>query len=274
MENWFLIIIMVVVGLLTIGASVYILIAFQHPEDRNQAWLPKIVVCFGICVAIWTVLLFPLDVANVNACSVGLPLASCSTTLPMKTLWYIDYIIIVVMAFAIIPFAMFYYEGDSEWCVGRRLGWDGCACGGGAALLLAQEEWGGRDGAAALPSSARSGRASLARLGRPDAASTLVAPSPLPPLQVGGPPHPEWLPVGAGHLHLHRAHYCRSIRCGGDRRRAPGARGSTQRGRRRPHRGPTYWFGLSPLVATVANEAGGWASKREGFSCPLPSRLP
>ncbi|KAL6775792.1 hypothetical protein ACKKBG_A18505 [Auxenochlorella protothecoides x Auxenochlorella symbiontica] len=121
MENWFLIIIMVVVGLLTMASSVYLLIAFQHPEDRNQAWFPKIVVCLGICLAIWTVLLFPLDVANVHACSADLPLADCSTTLPMDILWYAVYVAIVVMAFAVIPFALFYYEGDSEWSMGRRI---------------------------------------------------------------------------------------------------------------------------------------------------------
>ena len=36
-----------------------------------QAWLPKIVVVLGISLAIWTVLLFPLDVANRSSCKVN-----------------------------------------------------------------------------------------------------------------------------------------------------------------------------------------------------------
>ena len=34
--NWFLIIIAVVVSVLAIGAALYLLIVYQHPEDRNQ----------------------------------------------------------------------------------------------------------------------------------------------------------------------------------------------------------------------------------------------
>lgn len=36
----------------------------------RQAWLPKVVVVLGISLAIWTVLLFPLDVANRSSCKV------------------------------------------------------------------------------------------------------------------------------------------------------------------------------------------------------------
>lgn len=38
----------------------YILIEYQHPEDRNQAWFPKIVVVFGLTLAVCSVLMFPL----------------------------------------------------------------------------------------------------------------------------------------------------------------------------------------------------------------------
>ena len=37
----------------------------------RQAWLPKLVVILGISLAIWTVLLFPLDVANRASCQVS-----------------------------------------------------------------------------------------------------------------------------------------------------------------------------------------------------------
>ncbi len=40
--------------------TVYILIEYQHPEDRNQAWFPKLVVIFGLSVAVLSVLMFPM----------------------------------------------------------------------------------------------------------------------------------------------------------------------------------------------------------------------
>ena len=57
-----------VIAILALGVGLYLLIIYCHPEDRNQAWFPKAVVVFGIALAIWTVLLFPLDVANRKVC--------------------------------------------------------------------------------------------------------------------------------------------------------------------------------------------------------------
>lgn len=44
MVNGMLIIGMVVMLVLTLAAALYILVYFQHEEDRNTAWAPKIVV--------------------------------------------------------------------------------------------------------------------------------------------------------------------------------------------------------------------------------------
>ncbi len=59
--NWFLIIVTVVVAALAVLTVLYLLVHYQHPEDKNQAWFPKAVVILGLTLAIWTVLLFPLD---------------------------------------------------------------------------------------------------------------------------------------------------------------------------------------------------------------------
>ena len=112
--NWFLIIVVCALALLTIALSVYLIVIYQHPEDRNQAWFPKLVVLLGICVSIYTVLLFPLDVANVQSCSLNIPLVDCSYTFPMKTLWESLYIATMILVFVLIPFNIFYYEADSE----------------------------------------------------------------------------------------------------------------------------------------------------------------
>jgi hypothetical protein len=50
----------VVVSVLVLVGCVYILVDYQHPEDRNQAWVPKIVVVLGLSLAIFSVLMFPL----------------------------------------------------------------------------------------------------------------------------------------------------------------------------------------------------------------------
>ena len=42
----------------------YLLVNYQHPDDHNEAYLPKIVVIGGIMLAGATALLLPLDVAN------------------------------------------------------------------------------------------------------------------------------------------------------------------------------------------------------------------
>lgn len=118
--NWVLIIITVILGLVTVGVALYLLVAYQHPEDKNQAWFPKIVVLLGLCIAIWTVLLFPLDVANSQSCDLTVPWSSCSFTMPMEALWYAVYIGNIVVVFALVPFAMFFYEADSEWSLAKR----------------------------------------------------------------------------------------------------------------------------------------------------------
>ena len=112
--NWFLILVTVVVALLLVGISVYLVVHYQHPDDGNQAWVPKGVVLFGLWLAMATVLLFPLDVANRSACAFNVVESACTLTLPMKQLWYAVFITAIIMEFFIIPLTLFYYEGDSD----------------------------------------------------------------------------------------------------------------------------------------------------------------
>lgn len=60
----FLIIVTVIVFVMLLVSSLYILIYYQHPDDRNDAYLPKAVVVLGFVLAGATVLGLPLDVAN------------------------------------------------------------------------------------------------------------------------------------------------------------------------------------------------------------------
>lgn len=102
MANPFLIVVTVILALAIIAGSIYILVYFQHPEDRLVAWGPKIVVVLSLSLACFSVLMLPLDVGN----------GSTNGGFPMATLWMIVFIFMAILIVVIIPFATFYYEGD------------------------------------------------------------------------------------------------------------------------------------------------------------------
>lgn len=112
--NWLLIFVAVVVAVVLLGACIYVLIHYQHPDDGNQAWVPKLLVVFGLWLAMVTVLLFPLDVANRAACAFGVAESACVFTLPMRQLWFAVFITNLVLTFFLIPFVMFFWEADSD----------------------------------------------------------------------------------------------------------------------------------------------------------------
>ncbi|XP_072967359.1 LIMR family protein Os06g0128200 [Typha angustifolia] len=119
--NLALVIVAVVVCVLVLLVNVYLLVNYQHPDDVNQAYFPKLVVVLGLTVAAISILMLPADVANKHACRHAIYNGACNLTLPMKTLWLVVYIVDAVLVFIIIPFAMFYYEGDQDKSVGKRL---------------------------------------------------------------------------------------------------------------------------------------------------------
>ncbi|KAG8460105.1 hypothetical protein KFE25_014250 [Diacronema lutheri] len=102
MVNGMLIIGMVVMLIMTLAASLYILVYFQHEEDRNTAWAPKIVVLIGLSLAAWIVLALPLDIANTKV----------DGGLRIDVVWQILYTTIAIWCIAVIPFAIFFYESE------------------------------------------------------------------------------------------------------------------------------------------------------------------
>lgn len=119
--NLALVIVAIVVCVIVFIFNVYLLVNYQHPDDKNQAYFPKIVVVFGLSVALISILMLPADVANRQACKHALYNGACNLTLPMKDLWLAIYIADAVLVFFIIPFAMFYYEGDQDKSIGKRI---------------------------------------------------------------------------------------------------------------------------------------------------------
>mmetsp|Transcript_29874 Transcript_29874/g.43855 ORF Transcript_29874/g.43855 Transcript_29874/m.43855 type:complete len:536 (-) Transcript_29874:134-1741(-) len=113
MPNLFLLIVLGVTLLLLIIVGVYVIVHFGHPDDKNDAYLPKIVVLFGFVLAFGTVLLLPLDVANGEGFvgCIGWDDIGCGG-LDMALFWEIVFWTITVTLFFVIPFTSFYYETD------------------------------------------------------------------------------------------------------------------------------------------------------------------
>ncbi|KAJ4977866.1 hypothetical protein NE237_008646 [Protea cynaroides] len=119
--NLALVIVAIVVCVIVFIFNVYLLVNYQHPDDANQAYFPKFVVVLGLSVAAISILMLPADVANRSACQHAIYNGACNFTLPMKTLWLVVYIVDAVLVFFIIPFSMFYYEGDQDKSIAKRL---------------------------------------------------------------------------------------------------------------------------------------------------------
>ncbi|XP_004492444.1 LIMR family protein At5g01460 [Cicer arietinum] len=119
--NLALVIVAIVVCVIVFLVNVYLLVNYQHPDDVNQAYFPKFVVVLGLSVAAISILMLPADVANRQACRHAIYNGACNLTLPMKDLWLAVYIIDAILVFFIIPFAMFYYEGDQDKSIGKRI---------------------------------------------------------------------------------------------------------------------------------------------------------
>jgi len=119
--NYFLIIIAIVVTGLAVVANLYILVNFQHPEDRNQAWLPKLVVLTALTTAELSILMLPLDVGNRAACEKAISASACNFTMPMRELWFTVYMVMAILVVFVIPFTLFYYEADSDRSFCQRL---------------------------------------------------------------------------------------------------------------------------------------------------------
>lgn len=107
MLNWWLIVVAVLAFFLTIGLVFYLVFLYQSEEDKNQAWLPKIIVVSGLSLACFNVLLLPYDVANRFDPEVA---NSAGGGIDVVLMWQIVLWAIAAFTFVIVPFAIFYYE--------------------------------------------------------------------------------------------------------------------------------------------------------------------
>lgn len=113
MVDIFLICVIVISLSILLVVGLYFLVKYQHPDDKNDAYIPKLVVWLGFVLAGATVLMLPLDVANNEgyAGCAGFDTKFCGG-LNMTLLWDIIYWSIPVWVFVLIPLSTFYYEAD------------------------------------------------------------------------------------------------------------------------------------------------------------------
>lgn len=78
------------------------MLVYSHPDDRNQAYLPKIVVFLGLFFSAGAVFLIPLDVANTTV----------NGGIDMWIAWAIAIIGMMVIMLGAIPFAFWFYESE------------------------------------------------------------------------------------------------------------------------------------------------------------------
>ncbi|KAI8909694.1 hypothetical protein EDD86DRAFT_238344 [Gorgonomyces haynaldii] len=104
-----LIVTSVVFAILVIIGAFYFVVYFQHPNDANVAWFPKIVVVLSITLAAWNVFLLPLDVANQKGI-----LDPNAGGLPMDKLTLGFYATSLILVLIVIPFTSYFYEGEDN----------------------------------------------------------------------------------------------------------------------------------------------------------------
>ncbi|KAL7543472.1 hypothetical protein ACHAXR_012753 [Thalassiosira sp. AJA248-18] len=113
MADIFLICVIVIGFVLLHIVGLYLVVKYQHPDDKNDAYIPKMVVLLGFVLSGATVLLLPLDVANNEGyagCD-GFDTAICGG-LDMELFWKIIYWLIPIWIFLLVPTCTFYYEAD------------------------------------------------------------------------------------------------------------------------------------------------------------------
>eukprot|EP00639_Heterosigma_akashiwo_P015729 CAMPEP_0206385890 /NCGR_PEP_ID=MMETSP0294-20121207/15568_1 /ASSEMBLY_ACC=CAM_ASM_000327 /TAXON_ID=39354 /ORGANISM="Heterosigma akashiwo, Strain CCMP2393" /LENGTH=528 /DNA_ID=CAMNT_0053836735 /DNA_START=77 /DNA_END=1663 /DNA_ORIENTATION=+ len=113
LSDWYLVFGCLVALIILLVVNAYILVHFQHPDDKWEAWSAKILVVLGLTFAEGSVLLLTLDVAN-NSLLVGCEQGwnQLCGSLDMYLFWQIVYASIWVLVCGVIPFMIFYYEED------------------------------------------------------------------------------------------------------------------------------------------------------------------
>ncbi|KAJ3424926.1 limr family protein -related [Anaeramoeba flamelloides] len=102
--NWLLLIVSIVFGFAILVAAFYFVVYFQSEEDKNVAYLPKIVVVIGITLACINVMTLTSDVMNRDT----------GGGIDFSIILQIFLLATAVFVIAIVPFTTFYYENVED----------------------------------------------------------------------------------------------------------------------------------------------------------------
>lgn len=117
MLNWWLIVLIILIPIISVLGAVYILFYLQSEEDSEGEYVPKSVFCLTVILAFGSVLLVPFDAANSPN-----PAGSSTyvDTLNTQLMWTIVIWVMAIFAVVICPFVFFYYEGHDPDQPNRR----------------------------------------------------------------------------------------------------------------------------------------------------------
>ncbi|CAM9476919.1 unnamed protein product [Ectocarpus sp. 13 AM-2016] len=121
-ENWWLYVVLFAALLILLAVNSYIIVIWQHPDDKNEAYFPKAVVLVSLTLAELAVILLPIDAANGSGnvqCDQAWSRMFCGS-LNMATAWYIVFMLIFIFALFIIPYTIFFYEEDDSLALTGR----------------------------------------------------------------------------------------------------------------------------------------------------------
>jgi len=127
--NVFLILTVIIMSVALLAGIAMAIIYMQHPDDKNTAWLPKIVTLFGLFLACCNVLILPLDVVNGQTGVSG-------QGLHVDVVWEVSFYLTAILVLLVIPFAYFYYENETlpgkstAGCFGMIPFWNSQLCEG------------------------------------------------------------------------------------------------------------------------------------------------
>jgi LMBR1 domain-containing protein 1 len=94
-----------VIGVFLLAAMVLLVIYFGHPDDKNEALFPKLVVVLGLWLSFSSILILPYDISNSRGSGGGVR---------VDILWQVIYMSMAVFLSTILPFAFFFYESDVD----------------------------------------------------------------------------------------------------------------------------------------------------------------
>lgn len=101
----YLLIVVIIIAILLLASIFLLVIVMGHPDDKNAAYFPKAVTIFGLWLSFASLLVLPYDVAVTSSNSSGVNVA---------LLWQIVYIAEAILIAVMVPFAFFYYEGETD----------------------------------------------------------------------------------------------------------------------------------------------------------------